>query len=134
MIPLSKVDNHPLAQEIMGKGVAVFPFAGKAVAPFAGKVVKTFNGNHCLIIEDTQQKRILIHIGINSKSASQSAFKLHTATGKSFKKGDTLISFDIPALKKQDIDPTSLIIFMDDNWTFFQQTEVNFSTKLAQEV
>jgi phosphotransferase system IIA component len=44
-------------------GVAIDPSKGIVVAPFDGKVIHLFDTNHAIILENTDQIQIIIHIG-----------------------------------------------------------------------
>ncbi|GAF07798.1 PTS system [Paenibacillus pini JCM 16418] len=102
-VSLEKVPDEAFAGGHMGKGIAIEPTEGKLIAPFDGTVAHVIKSNHAVIIEDSNGLQFLFHIGINTVGLKGVGFTSHIATGDQVKAGQTLIEFDIEAIKQLDI-------------------------------
>lgn len=112
---LSEIKQHPLAQGVIGDGIAILPYEGRLVAPFDGRIIKLFANHHTLILENQFKVRILIHLGINSKKVSQKDFCVHFENNATISEGETLITFDLVGLKKQGVDLRCMIVVVEDD-------------------
>lgn len=100
VVTLEQVPDPVFAQKMTGDGLAVEPSQGVVVAPFEGKVVHLFESKHAIILENTNQLQVLIHIGLDTVNMQGDGFIAHTKVGDSVKKGDKLIEFDLLKIKK----------------------------------
>lgn len=83
----------------MGKGIAIEPSEGKLIAPFDGKIAHVVKTNHALILEHSSGLQLLMHIGIDTVSLKGSGFTSHIVNGDEVKAGQTLIEFDLEAIR-----------------------------------
>lgn len=113
-MPIESIENHPLALGILGQGVAVLPFEGQLVAPFSGIVTKVFSNQHTIVITSDFGIKLLIHIGINSKTVSEQLFQTLVSEGELIDEGQQLILFDLIELKKNGVDSRTMIILVEE--------------------
>lgn len=109
-IALSAVADKTFAEEILGKGIAVVPSEGKLYAPVDGRIAVLTDSLHAIALIGKDNLEILIHIGLDTVELGGEHFEAHVTVGNSVKKGDLLVTFDIPALKAEGYDITSPII------------------------
>ncbi|MBP2000989.1 PTS system glucose-specific IIA component [Paenibacillus shirakamiensis] len=98
-VSLASVPDDAFAGGHMGKGVAIVPTEGKLVAPFDGTIAHVIKSKHAVMLEDEHGLQYLFHIGINTVSLKGEGFTTHIAVGDKVKAGQTLIEFDIEAIK-----------------------------------
>lgn len=96
---LSGVPDETFAGGHMGKGIAIEPTEGKLIAPFDGKVAHVVKTNHAVILEHPSGLQLLLHIGIDTVSLKGSGFISHIATGDAVTAGQTMIEFDLEAIR-----------------------------------
>jgi PTS system glucose-specific IIA component len=83
----------------MGKGIAIEPTEGKLIAPFDGKIAHVVKSSHAVILEHPSGLQLLLHIGIDTVSLKGSGFTSRIANGEEVKAGQTLIEFDLEAIR-----------------------------------
>lgn len=99
-IPLSQVPDEAFAAGYMGQGIAIEPSEGRLAAPFDGTVAHIINTKHAIILEESATGlQYLFHIGINTVGLKGEGFINQVKTGDSVQTGQTLIEFDIYAIK-----------------------------------
>jgi PTS system beta-glucosides-specific IIC component len=107
---LSSVNDETIANEIMGKGIAIVPTEGKLVAPFDGKVAVVFETGHAIGLRSNDGMEFLIHIGIDTVELNGKYFTPRVMKDDLFKKGDLLIEFDQKAIEAAGFDCTTSLI------------------------
>jgi len=118
-VPLSEVPDETFAGGHMGKGIAIEPIEGKLVAPFDGTVAHIVKTSHAVILEHSTGLQLLLHIGIDTVSLKGSAFISHIATGDTVKAGQTLIEFDLDAIRAAGLRTiTPVIVTSSEEFTF----------------
>lgn len=110
LMPLNEVSDPVFADEVFGKGIAIYPSEGVLISPVNGKVGSVFATNHAITLESDSGAEILIHIGIDTVKLKGLHFTRLIEDGQEVKVGDPLIRFDLDALIKSDIDPSVIII------------------------
>ncbi|WP_410511398.1 PTS glucose transporter subunit IIA [Paenibacillus sp. BR2-3] len=98
-IPLTDVPDDTFSGGHMGKGVAIEPIEGKLIAPFDGKVAHVVKTKHAVILEHPSGLQLLLHIGIDTVSLKGNGFISHISNGDTIKAGQTLIEFDLDAIR-----------------------------------
>lgn len=117
IISLSEVNDPTFSGELMGKGVAIIPTVGEVVAPEDGEVVSLFKTKHAIGFLTDSDVEILIHVGIDTVKLDGQHFEAHVEAGSKVKKGDRLVSFDIPAITKAGFEiATPIIISNTDDY------------------
>lgn len=102
--PLSAVNDPTFAQEILGKGCAIEPTEGKIVSPVDATVAMMFETGHAVSLETSDGIELLIHVGLDTVMLKGKHYTPHCATGDKVKAGDTLLTFDIEAIRAAGYD------------------------------
>ena len=97
----------------MGKGFAVKPTDGKVFAPLDGVVEATFPTRHAIGLRSNDGILTLIHIGIGTVKMEGTGFVQYVPKGQHVKKGQALIEFWDPAIKKSGYDDPVLVVVPD---------------------
>lgn len=99
-VPLSQVPDEAFAAGHMGQGIAIEPSEGKLIAPFDGTVAHVIKSKHAVMLEDPATGlQYLFHIGINTVGLKGEGFTSHVQAGDHVKSGQTLIEFDMAAIR-----------------------------------
>ncbi|TYP70241.1 PTS sugar transporter subunit IIA [Paenibacillus methanolicus] len=98
-VPLTEVPDEAFAGGHMGRGIAIEPSVGKLIAPFDAVVAHVIHTNHAVILEHASGLQLLVHIGINTVAMKGEGFKGHVQIGDEVKAGQTLVEFDIEAIR-----------------------------------
>lgn len=115
IIPLSKVKDETFASEMMGKGIAINPVEGKVVSPVDGKVQMVFKTKHAIGLKANNGPEILIHIGMDTVQLEGKYFTAKVKDGDEIKVGDTLVEFDMNAIKKEGYELITPVIVTNSN-------------------
>lgn len=109
LIALSDVDDPIFAKEGLGKGFAIKPSDGCVYAPFDAMVRQVFTTRHAVGLVSEDGIVLLIHIGIGTVKLKGTGFVSYVLEGEHVKKGDKLIEFWDPAIKKAGLDDTVIV-------------------------
>lgn len=96
---IKNVPDTTFAEEIIGKGVAIYPTEGIVYAPFDGEVSVLFHTKHAIGLTSQSGIELLIHIGLETVELEGKYFEAFVKAGDKIYKGDKLIEFDIINLK-----------------------------------
>jgi PTS system beta-glucosides-specific IIC component len=110
VIKLENVNDEVFASKTMGEGVAILPDKGILYAPADGEIAAVFDTGHAIGMITDQGTEILLHIGINTVEMKGRGFKVLATMGKSVKRGDVLVEFDIEEIKQAGYDTTTLLL------------------------
>ena len=110
IVPLTEVKDETFASEMMGKGIAINPTEGKVVSPINGIVQMIFKTKHAIGLKSEDGAEILIHIGMDTVQLDGKHFIAHVNDGDKFKVGDTLVEFDMDAIKKEGYELVTPVI------------------------
>lgn len=99
VIELSQVPDPVFAEKMMGDGFAMNPSEGKVVAPFDGEISLVVETKHGITVKADNGLEVLIHVGIDTVNLNGEYFDAKVNTGDKVKKGDVLVTFDIPAIQ-----------------------------------
>ncbi|MGK9172202.1 beta-glucoside-specific PTS transporter subunit IIABC [Yokenella regensburgei] len=107
---LNTLSDPVFADEIFGKGLAIYPTTGELRSPSNGKVESLFETHHALALQSDTGAEILIHIGIDTVKLGGRHFTSHIEAGQFVEAGELLITFDLDALKAEGIDPSVILV------------------------
>ena len=110
VVPLKEVKDETFASEMMGKGIAINPTEGKVVSPINGTVQMIFKTKHAIGLKSEDGAEILIHIGMDTVQLDGKHFTAHVKDGDKVKVGDTLVEFDMDAIKKEGYELVTPVI------------------------
>ena len=110
IVPLTDVKDETFASEMMGKGIAINPTEGKVVSPVNGTVQMIFKTKHAIGLKSEDGAEILIHIGMDTVQLDGKHFTAHVKDGDKVKVGDTLVEFDMDAIKKEGYELVTPVI------------------------
>lgn len=99
VIPLTEVKDQTFASGVLGEGYAIVPSEGKVYAPFDGTCDNLFDTLHAMGLVSDSGVELLIHVGLETVKLNGAPFTAHIKSGDTFKKGDLLLEFDIPAIQ-----------------------------------
>ncbi|MED4227283.1 beta-glucoside-specific PTS transporter subunit IIABC [Neobacillus cucumis] len=118
---LSEVNDPTFSTEIMGKGLAIQPQEGKVVSPVIGKVTTIFKTKHAIGITSDNGAEILIHVGLDTVKLEGKHFTAHVKNGDLVEVGQTLVTFDMDAIKAEGYDLiTPVIITNTDRYQLIE--------------
>ena len=98
-VPMGEVQDEAFSTCVLGEGAAIEPAEGKLYAPADAVMDNLFDTHHAIGLVTSEGVELLLHIGINTVELGGKHFEAHVAVGQKVKKGDLLISFDIPAIQ-----------------------------------
>ena len=98
------------SKEVMGKSIAIYPSEGKIYAPEKATVAAVFPTGHAIGLKFGSSLEMLIHVGIDTVNLNGEPFINHVKLGQKVKKGKLLLEFDIDKIKKENLDPTVIVI------------------------
>lgn len=107
---LNTLTDPVFADEIFGKGLAIYPITGELRSPVNGKVESVFETHHALALQSDTGAEILIHIGIDTVKLGGKHFTSHIMAGQFVEVGDLLVTFDLDALQAAGIDPSVILV------------------------
>jgi PTS system beta-glucosides-specific IIC component len=120
-IPVTQVDDPTFSEEMLGRGVAIRPAAGKVVSPVSGTVTQMFDTSHAVSLTSDDGVEILIHVGLNTVKLKGSHFTVHAKDGDKIKPGDLLLEFDLTAIAGAGYDTvTPVVICNSDDFGGFE--------------
>jgi PTS system D-glucosamine-specific IIC component len=100
MMLMNEVPDEGFSSRAMGDGVAVEPTEGKLYAPANGTINLIFPTKHAVGMVTKDGTEILMHIGIDTVKLNGEHFTVKVEENQEVKRGDLLVEFDIPAIKK----------------------------------
>lgn len=108
---ISDVNDIVFAQNLLGKGAAIFPKDGKVYAPFNAKV-RVFNSEtkHAVGLETEKGIELLIHCGLDTVNLKGEGFTSHIEQGQNVKEGDLLLEMNLDFIEKKGFDPITMIL------------------------
>lgn len=112
---LRNVNDKVFSAEIMGKGAAIEPNANQVIAPSDGVITVTYDSKHAYGIKTNSGAEILIHLGLDTVNLNGKYFTTNVKKGDTVHQGDLLGTFDVEALKKNNYDPTVMLVITNTN-------------------
>ncbi|MBB6020118.1 PTS system beta-glucosides-specific IIC component [Paenibacillus sp. JGP012] len=107
---LKELPDPTFAEEMTGKGIAIYPKEGRVTAPFDGTVTMVAKTKHAIMLTSSSGIDILIHVGLNSVSLKGKFFDAKVTAGQEVKKGDLLLEFDMQSIQSAGINLVTPVI------------------------
>ncbi|MDM8274818.1 beta-glucoside-specific PTS transporter subunit IIABC [Enorma phocaeensis] len=108
--PLSETPDAVFASGALGKGVVIEPTEGVLRSPFDGTVTAVYPSKHAIGVTSDSGVECLIHIGIDTVNLGGKHFEMAVEQGQHVQAGDTLLTFDIDAIKAAGYSVVSPVI------------------------
>lgn len=109
LIKLSDVNDQTFASGAAGQGFAIKPSDGRILAPFDATVRQVFTTRHAVGLVSDEGVALLIHIGIGTVKLKGTGFVSYVEEGQRVKKGQELLEFWDPTIKKAGLDDTVIV-------------------------
>ncbi|MEW5809704.1 MAG: PTS glucose transporter subunit IIA [Actinomycetota bacterium] len=112
-VPLSDVPDPVFSAGMVGYGAAVDPPREviEAVAPVTGKVLKLLP--HAYVIMTADNVGVLVHLGLDTVALDGEGFTTHVTQGDEVTAGQTVITYDVPAIAAKGLNPIVPVVVMD---------------------
>lgn len=115
VLSLTEVPDEVFSSEALGKGVAIDPTIGEVVAPANGQITALFETGHAIGITTESGTEMLIHIGIDTVEMKGAGFDALVEKDQFVSAGQTLVRFDINAIKEAGYSPIVPIVVTNTN-------------------
>lgn len=113
LLSLKDSSDANFASGEMGQGFAIKPNDGRIYAPFDGEVAASFATRHTIGLKSDSGLTVLIHIGIDTAKLNGTGFVQYVVQGQRIKRGQELIEFWDPVIKKNKLDDTVLVTVLN---------------------
>ncbi|MDM5277731.1 beta-glucoside-specific PTS transporter subunit IIABC [Paenibacillus silvae] len=110
LVLLKELPDPTFAEEMTGKGIAIYPKEGRVTAPFDGTVTMIAKSKHAIMLTSSSGIDILIHVGLNTVSLKGKFFDTKVTAGQEVKKGDLLLEFDMQSIQAAGINLVTPVI------------------------
>lgn len=113
-VALRDVPDPVFSQGMVGYGAAVDPphTVVDAVAPVGGRILKLMP--HAYIITTSENVGVLVHLGLDTVALKGVGFSAHVAEGDTVAAGQTVITYDVPAVVAAGLNPIVPVVVMDE--------------------
>lgn len=129
-----EIGDPTFAEGILGKGAAIVPVDGTLYAPFDCTVFGVADTAHAINLIGPNGIEMLIHIGLDTVELDGKGFKPMVKDGQQVKKGDTLIKFDLDAIKKGYDTITSVLVTNAEDYEIVEQLRKDGSVKVGDPI
>lgn len=113
-VALSDVPDPVFSQGMVGYGAAVDPPRAvvDAIAPVSGKLLKLMP--HAYIVMTPDNVGVLVHLGLDTVALAGEGFTSHVSQGDDVIAGQTVITYDVPAIVAKGLNPIVPVVVMDE--------------------
>lgn len=115
LMNLSQVNDQTFSSGSVGQGFAIKPSNGKILAPFDATVRQVFTMRHAVGLVGDNGVVLLIHIGLGTVKLKGTGFVSYVEQGQRVKKGQELIEFWDPTIKKAGLDDTVIVVITNSD-------------------
>ncbi len=101
----------------------ISPQNGVIVSPASGVIELIFPTNHAIVIKTLQNRKILIHLGINTVSLNGKGFESLVKTKDKVTKGQPILKMDLDFINKNAKSSAIPVIFTNlkpDEFIYFK--------------
>ncbi|WP_270508209.1 PTS sugar transporter subunit IIA [Lactobacillus gasseri] len=115
LMNLSQVNDQTFSSGSVGQGFAIKPSDGKILAPFDATVRQVFTTRHAVGLVGDNGVVLLIHIGLGTVKLKGTGFVSYVEQGQRVKKGQELIEFWDPTIKKAGLGDTVIVVITNSD-------------------
>lgn len=130
LMNLNQVNDKTFSSGSVGQGFAIKPSDGKVLAPFDATVRQVFTTRHAVGLVGDNGVVLLIHIGLGTVELNGTGFVSYVEQGQRVKKGQELIEFWDPTIKKAGLDDTVIVIVTNSD----KFSDIDLMAKAGQAV
>lgn len=130
LMNLNQVNDKTFSSGAVGQGFAIKPSDGKVLAPFDATVRQVFTTRHAVGLVGDNGVVLLIHIGLGTVELNGTGFVSYVEQGQRVKKGQELIEFWDPTIKKAGLDDTVIVIVTNSD----KFSDIDLMAKAGQAV
>lgn len=130
LMNLNQVNDKIFSSGAVGQGFAIKPSDGKVLAPFDATVRQVFTTRHAVGLVGDNGVVLLIHIGLGTVALNGTGFVSYVEQGQRVKKGQELIEFWDPTIKKAGLDDTVIVIVTNSD----KFSDIDLMAKTGQAV
>lgn len=116
VVGIEKIKDPVFSEKMIGDGAAIDPDSRVICAPVEGILSSIYPTNHAFVIETKEDKKVLVHIGLETVSLQGRPFRRLREAGMEVKTGDPVVEFDRGCAEAEGIDP-SVIVVVEDSVT-----------------
>lgn len=99
VVALKDVPDQVFSAGTLGDGVAVEPTAGVVTAPADCTITAVMDSHHAVGFTTDSGVELLVHVGLNTVELEGKYFQCPVQEGQKCKAGETLLKFDLNAIK-----------------------------------
>lgn len=113
-VPLADVPDPVFSAGMVGYGAAVDPprEVVAAVAPVTGKLLRLMP--HAYVVLTADGVGVLVHLGLDTVALNGEGFTAHVTQGDDVTAGQTVITYDVPAIEAKGLNPIVPVVVMDE--------------------
>ncbi len=108
---LSETPDESFAQEMLGKGLVIFPTGNTLYAPCDATVEFIFPTKHAIGLKSKTGLEMMLHVGIDTVNLEGKGFEIHVEQGQQVKQGDKLMTFDVQYIQEHAASTATPFIF-----------------------
>ena len=132
--PQSEIGDPTFAEGILGQGAAIVPVDGTLYAPFDCTVFGVADTGHAINLVGPEGIEMLIHIGLDTVELNGKGFTPMVKDGQKVKAGDTLIKFDLDAIKKGYETVTAVLVTNADEFAVVEELKKDGTVKVGDPI
>lgn len=118
VVALSEVNDEVFSSGMIGEGFGIIPTSGELIAPEDGEITMLFETNHAIGLKTRNGAELLFHIGLDTVQLEGKHFTPYVKAGDQVKQGQSLIQFDLDAIKAAGFDPIVIcVVTNQENFT-----------------
>jgi|GEM_PF-25237 len=110
VVPLDEVEDEAFSSGALGLGGAIDPKQGILKSPIDGEITTFFPTGHAIGFLSDDGAEVLVHVGLDTVKLEGKYFTQKAKQGDRVKKGQTVLEFDMDAIRKEGYSLVSPVI------------------------
>lgn len=115
-----EIKDETFSQNMLGETLAVYPSDGTIVSPIDGVIEMMYPTGHAFSVKHKSGFNVLVHIGIDTVTlkpvqGQPAIFNQLLKAGAKVNAGQSIIETDFQAILKNKLDPSVMIVLIDDD-------------------